>query len=147
MKHLVTILAVFLAIKSYAQQGTSGQDKEILTVVEQPPSFVGGPEAMYKFIGENFKYPIEALQNEITGSVFVQFVVNENGAVSDAKVIKGIGDACDQEALRIVNLMPNWNPGKQDGKPVSTRFVLPFRFKSDLGLSESPLKEVTIYYN
>jgi len=101
---------------------------KIYTIVEQPAEFPGGMGAMMKFIRDNMKYPPQARRMGIEGSVFVEFVVNAQGTISDAKVIKGIGGGCDEEALRVVGKMPPWKPGKQNGKAVRVRFVLPVKF-------------------
>jgi protein TonB len=68
------------------------------------------------------------MANKVTGTVFVSFIVNANGSVSDAQVLKGIGNGCNEEALRVVQRMPNWLPGKQSGQPVAVRYSLPIRF-------------------
>lgn len=104
---------------------------EIHTVVEEQAEYPGGREAMYKFIQENFVYPQEAVEDEIQGKVFIRFVVDEAGRVSDAKVLRGIPGCavCGAEALRVVNRMPNWKPAKSKGKNVKCYYTLPFTFK------------------
>ncbi|HEX6226632.1 MAG TPA: energy transducer TonB [Chryseolinea sp.] len=101
----------------------------IFTVVEQQAEFDGGFEAMAKFIGKNLKYPAQARRMGVEGSVFVSFVVDKEGNISDPQVIKGISADCDKEAIRVVKAMPPWKPGKQNGKPVKSRFVLPIKFR------------------
>lgn len=105
------------------------EDDIIFTVVEQQAEFPGGFEAMGKFLGKNMKYPAKARRMDIQGSVFVSFVIDKNGNISDPQIIKGISAECDEEAIRVVKLMPPWKPGKQNGKPVKCRFVLPIKFK------------------
>ena len=86
---------------------------------------------MVKFIGDNLHYPTEARNSGIQGSVFVEFVVQQDGKLSDFKVIKGIGEGCDEEAVRVMELMNKelpWRPGMQSGKNVKVRFVLPIKF-------------------
>ena len=102
---------------------------EPLMMVEVMPSFPGGQEAMFKYIGQALKYPDLAVENGIEGVVYVTFVVERDGTISEAKVLRGIGGGCDQEAQRVVQGMPAWTPGTQDGKPVRVRFNLPLRFK------------------
>ena len=97
-----------------------------LIYVEQMPQFAGDMNA---YIGGELKYPEVARSNGIQGRVVVQFVVNEDGAVTDALVMRGIGGGCDEEALRVVNAMPHWKPGRQNGKPVKVLFTLPLRFE------------------
>lgn len=96
--------------------------------VEQMPTFPNGHEDMYKYIYEKLEYPASARENGISGQVIVQFVVSESGAVQNAKVIRGIGGGCNEEALRIVNSMPKWNPGKHNGQNVAVTFTLPIKF-------------------
>jgi len=104
---------------------------KVFLVVEQPPEFDGGLEAMYKFITKNMKYPASARRMNIEGSVFVGFVVDADGKISESSIIKGISADCDKEALRVVQMMPKWRPGKQSGRPVRVKFVLPIKFKLD----------------
>jgi len=105
------------------------EEPEIFSIVEQMPEFPGGQAKMFKFISKNIKYPAMARENGISGTVFVMFVVNEDGAISDVQVRRGIGGGCDEEALRVVKKMPKWNAGKQRGKPVKVSFTLPIKFK------------------
>jgi len=103
---------------------------EIFKVVEQMPEFDGGTAALFKYLSENLKYPAIARENGIEGKVTVQFVVDETGNVSQAKVVRGIGGGCDQEAMRVVGTMNGkWKPGKQRGRPVKVWFTLPIAFQ------------------
>jgi len=77
----------------------------------------------------NIKYPEVARTSGITGTVYVQFVVEKDGSISDVKVVRGIGGGCDEEAVRVVKSMPRWKPGKQRGQPVRVYFTLPIEFK------------------
>lgn len=104
------------------------QEEEIFVFVEENPSFPGGEEALYSFLRDNIKYPQLARENNITGKVFVQFVVEKDGSISNAKVMRDIGGGCGQEALRVVKAMPKWKPGKQRGKAVRAQFNLPVSF-------------------
>jgi protein TonB len=106
-----------------------GDDDAIFTVVEQQAEFSGGFEAMAKFLSKNVKYPAVARRMGVEGSVFVSFVIDREGNISDPQVIKGISAECDKEAIRVIQLMPPWKPGKQNGKAVRCRFVLPIKFK------------------
>ena len=85
-------------------------------------------EAMYKFLAENIKYPQEAKDKNITGKVYVTFVVEADGSISNPRLLRDIGGGCGQEAIRVVNLMPRWNPGKEKGQPVRVQFNLPISF-------------------
>ncbi len=110
---------------------TSDTDSNRLyTVVEQQPEFPGGFGEMYLWIKNNLKYPQKALDNHSEGKVIVQFVVEKDGSVSNAKIVRdGVGDDAAEEALRLVNSMPAWSPGKQNGKKVAVRYTLPITFK------------------
>jgi TonB family protein len=102
--------------------------EEVYTVVEQMPEFPDGNKGLQKFIMNSVKYPPEAVEKGIQGKVFVSFIVNKDGSVSDAKVIRGVGQLLDAEALRVVNSMPKWTPGKQNGKIVPVQFTVPINF-------------------
>lgn len=104
-------------------------EEEIFTIVETNPSFPGGEGAMYAYLGNNMKYPPIARDNNIQGRVYVSFVVEKNGKITDVRVLRGIGGGCDEEAIRVVNSMPGWSAGKQRGKAVRVRFNLPIVFK------------------
>jgi protein TonB len=96
--------------------------------VEDMPSFPGGEEALFKYLAQNIKYPQIAKEAGITGRVFVNFVIDKEGNVTDVKVLRGIGGGCDEEAVRVVKNMPKWSPGKQRGKPVKVSYNLPIKF-------------------
>ena len=107
------------------------QKKEIFTAVEQNPEFIGGQAKMYQYLGENIKYPAAAQRANISGRVFVKFVVEDDGAIGDVEVMKGIGFGCDEEAIRVVKSMPKWNPGVQNGKNVRVYYNMPIVYKLD----------------
>ncbi len=100
----------------------------VFTVVEEMPVYPGGEEARLKFLQENIQYPKVAKESGISGIVYVSFVITERGKITEAKVLKGIGGGCDEEALRVIRLMPRWNPGKQAGKPCRVQFTMPVKF-------------------
>ena len=103
--------------------------EEIFGIVETMPMFRGGERKLMEFIGSNVVYPKEAIDAGIEGKVFVEFYIEKDGTVCDAKVLRGIGYGCDEEALRVIGLMPKWYPGKQRGKAVRVRYTLPINFK------------------
>jgi len=105
------------------------EEAQIFTVVESMPGFPGGEAARIKYLNKNIKYPQMARESGIQGRVFVTFVVEKNGAVTDVRVLRGIGGGCDEEAVRVIKNMPNWNAGKQRGKPVRVQFNMPILFK------------------
>lgn len=98
-------------------------------VVEDKPVFPGGDAALMKFIADNTKYPEIAKENGIQGRVFIQFVIDKVGNVTKVTVAKGVDPYLDEEAKRVVKMLPNWTPGKQRGKPVPVTFVVPINFK------------------
>jgi periplasmic protein TonB len=100
----------------------------IFMVVEQMPEFPGGEDSLYSFIARHIRYPQAAKESGIQGRVFVTFVVEKDGSVSDARILRGIGGGCDEEALRMVQAMPKWLPGKQRGKPIRVQYNMPIKF-------------------
>lgn len=99
-------------------------------IVQDMPEFEGGNAALLSFVAKNIVYPTLAREIGQEGTVFVSFVVNENGMVEGAKILKGIGYGCDEEVLRVINKLPKWKKvGRQDGKPVKVRFNIPVAFK------------------
>ncbi|CAD5283534.1 MULTISPECIES: M56 family metallopeptidase [unclassified Imperialibacter] len=102
--------------------------EDIFTIVENLPAFPGGMESLYKFFSENLTYPEEAKKAGVEGKVLVEFVVDKDGTITNAKVIEGIGNGCDEEALRVINASPTWTPAMQRGKRVRTRLILPLYF-------------------
>jgi TonB family protein len=103
----------------------------VYTVVEKTPTYPGGDDARIAFMVQNIKYPEQAKKNGVQGKVFVTFVIEADGSVTNVKVLRGIGAGCDEEAIRVISIMPKWNPGMQDGKAVRTQFNLPISFKLD----------------
>ncbi len=121
-------------VKEYVPVEVTKEDEEaeevqIFTVVESMPSFPGGEAARIQYLNDNIKYPQMARESGIQGRVFVTFVVERNGSVTDVKVLRGIGGGCDEEAIRVIQNMPKWEPGKQRGKPVRVQFNMPILFK------------------
>ena len=103
-------------------------DDYIFTIVEEQPEYPGGTEAMYKYLRDNMRYPTMAREAGIQGTVFVTFVVERDGSITNVEIVRGIGGGCDEEAIRVVRSMPKWNPGKQRNQPVRVQFNLPVRF-------------------
>lgn len=102
---------------------------EIFDIVEKYPEPVGGYAAFYEFLAKNLDYPRDALKNRVEGKVFVQFVIEKDGSLTNFKVLKGIGSGCDEEAIRVLNTVPNWEPGKQRGRNVRVYRTIPIIFK------------------
>jgi len=103
--------------------------QQIFQVVEKMPEFPGGTTAMMSFISKAIKYPVVAQENGIQGRVVCSFVVNRDGSIVDAEVVRGIDASLDKEALRVISTMPKWKPGEQRGKPVRVKFTLPVQFR------------------
>ncbi len=116
---LFTILTASVLSATYAQSDAT----------EQMPQFPGGDKALFEFVAQNMVYPQEAFNARIEGSVFVEFIINTDGKAVDAKILRSLTPECDAEVLRIVSILPLWQPATKDGKPIATRFVLPVQFK------------------
>ncbi len=101
----------------------------IFTVVEQQPEFPGGMDKLGSYFGEHLNYPESAQRANVAGRVFVQMVITDKGDVTRVKVLKGIGFGCDEEAVRVIQAMPRWTPGKQNGQPVNVQYNLPINFQ------------------
>lgn len=104
-------------------------EDEVYVFVEEQPSFPGGEEELYKYLRSNIQYPELARANNVEGKVFVQFVVEKDGRITNVKVLKDIGSGCGAEAMRVVKSMPKWKPGKQRNQAVRAQFSLPISFK------------------
>ncbi|MBP6260342.1 MAG: energy transducer TonB [Paludibacter sp.] len=105
------------------------EDNVIFQVVEKMPSFPGGDAALFKFLGDNVKYPVIAQENGVQGRVICQFVVNRDGSIVDVEVVRSVDASLDKEAIRVIKSMPKWSPGQQRGKPVRVKYTLPVNFK------------------
>ena len=105
------------------------QEQEIFQIVEEMPSYPGGEQKLMEYVAKNIKYPQIARETGIQGRVFVGFVVEPDGSVSNVKVLRGIGGGCDEEAMRVIKSLPKWKPGKQRGKAVRVSYQIPVNFK------------------
>lgn len=105
------------------------KEEEIFIAVEQPAEFPGGQTALMKWLSQNIRYPEAAQQNDIQGRVIVKFVVEKDGSIGQASIVKGVDKDLDREALRVVKKMPKWQPGKNNGVAVRSYFNLPVTFK------------------
>jgi len=103
-------------------------DEEFFMVVENMPEFPGGDLGLMKFIQKNVKYPAIAKEYNITGKVYVSFIVDKGGSVTNVKIVRGVDKNLDAEALRVVSALPKYKPGKQRGKPVRVMFTIPINF-------------------
>jgi len=145
----INLLFVFAFILSFSMTGQedrktdyerieNNNENTVYSVVEQMPEFKGGQNALFDFISKNLIYPPTAVEQGIEGRVVIRFIVSAEGNIQSPRIIRGVAPAFDEEALRIINLMPEWNPGKQNGKSVAVFYTVPIRFK----LSEEQLAAV-----
>ena len=123
MKRVLLSITLFLGVICLNLQNAQAQDQgqDVSKTVEQMPTFPGGQDAYYKYISENIKYPKAAKEKGIEGKVFVSFIVDKDGSLDSFKVVRGIGGGCQEEALRVLKKMPDWNPGLQKGSKVRTQ--------------------------
>lgn len=123
--------------KSKDKSSTSDKD-QIFMVVETMPIFPGGDKELFKFLGQNIRYPVEAQKKGIQGRVLCQFVIDKDGSIDDIKVVKSVDINLDAEAMRVISVMPKWTPGKQRGEVVRVKYTLPVNFKLDGGSTVNP---------
>lgn len=129
---LSIFLIVGFLVAGFAQKD-SASASEIFEIhnVHKPPAFPGGEAALLRFLANKIVYPNEALENGIAGTVGAVFVINKDGSISDISIVKDIGGGCGEEVLRVLKLMPLWEPAEVDGQPVRARLVLPVNFITD----------------
>jgi len=121
--------AVVEVVEEVKEEVQEVKEEEVFLVVEEMPSFgTGDANAFRSYVSANMKYPEVAAENGIQGRVFVQFVVESDGRITNVRVIRGVDPALDREAMRVVESSPRWNPGKQRGKPVRVSFTFPITF-------------------
>jgi protein TonB len=120
--------AITAVMQAPTAKEEEAEDAPVFFIVEEMPDFPGGQLALRKFIAQAIKYPVIAQENGIQGKVFVNFVVNKDGSVTGAKIARGVDPSLDKEALRVVNSLPKWKPGKQGGKPVRVSYTVPINF-------------------
>ncbi|MBQ6083063.1 MAG: M56 family metallopeptidase [Bacteroidales bacterium] len=113
----------------FPMDGYDIPESDVVMFADVMPEYPGGTNAMFDFIRKNVKYPESAKEKGIEGRVYVNFVIDKDGSISDIKVLRGLCKEIDEEAVRVVKAMPKWNPGMQDGEPVRVQYTLPFYFK------------------
>ncbi|MFW6019813.1 MAG: energy transducer TonB [Bacteroidales bacterium] len=130
MKQIIYPLSILLSFLMLTPVMVQAQDEEeIFSVVEDAPQFPGGEKARVNFIKDNLEYPESARKNNVEGTIYITFVVEQDGSISEVELLRGIEESCNKEALKVVKSMPKWRPGKQRGKAVRVRFNMPIRFK------------------
>lgn len=115
--------------EAVAQPEPKPEVEKVFDVVEQMPSFPGGPSALMEWLSNNVKYPVVAQENGVQGRVVVSFVVERDGSITDVKVVRGVDPSLDREASRVVRAMPRWIPGKQNGSAVRVKYNVPVAFR------------------
>lgn len=121
-----TVIDVAPVIETAAEE--EEDEAQVFFIVEEMPEFPGGDLALRKYIANSIKYPVIAQENGIQGKVYVTFVVGKDGSVTNARIARGVDPSLDKEALRVVNSLPKWKPGKQRGKPVNVSYTVPINF-------------------
>ena len=115
--------------EAVAQPEPKPETQKVFDVVEQMPSFPGGPQALMQWLSENVRYPVVAQENGVQGRVVVSFVVERDGSITDVKVVRSVDPSLDKEAARVVKSMPRWIPGKQNGQAVRVKYNVPVAFR------------------
>ena len=140
MCYKLIVLSFFILLSDFAfsQKEKSKPNKEKYVVnpfliVEEMPDYPGGPKALKQFLIDNTQYPEEAKKNNIKGTIPIQFVVEADGSITHIKVFRGLGYGCDEEVLRVIKLMPTWEPGYQNGVAVPVYFYLAVKFGEEYG--------------
>lgn len=131
MKKMKFIALLFIMVSTASANIADAQnpDSDVFTLVEVAPVYIGGQTAMIQFLSKNLQYPAEAMGKNVQGTVYVSFIVEKDGSISNVVLKRDIGSGCGEEAVRVVKMMPKWTPGKQKGKAVRTQFILPVSFK------------------
>ncbi len=124
-----TVTVIPAESSAVSDQSTSNKEDSVFIIVDIVPEPVGGMTAFYEFIGSNLKYPEEAKKVGIEGKVFIEFVTDEDGKITNVVCVRGIGHGCDEEAVRVIKIAPAWKPGEKDGKKVKVRIILPITYK------------------
>ena len=135
MKKLVLLISIFLPTLFFAQNvkndnAVAGENAEYeFSQLDVQPEFPDGNNGLAKYLSENIKYPKKALKNGISGKVFVQFVIDKTGKVTNVNAVRGVEKSLDKEAVKVVKSMPRWKPGMKGGEPVAVRYTIPINFK------------------
>ena len=133
MKKKLFLIFLFAPFLCFSQDEDTGKEKSVkagfgVSVVQVQPEFPGGSDSLQSFLKQNLTYPDSAKYNRIQGRVYIGFLVDKKGKIGDAKVLNGVNELLDNEALRVVNKMPQWKPGTAGGNPTSVQYILPIDF-------------------
>lgn len=126
----IVVPSLFYAQDKQNGNAVQGSDAEYaFEQLEVKPEFPNGNEGLAKYLSENIKYPKKALKNGVSGKVFVQFVIDKTGKVTNVVAVRGVEKSLDKEAVRVIKSMPKWKPGMKDGQPVKVKYTIPINFK------------------
>ena len=127
---IMALMAVFgLATVSAQKTVVAQKNQKVFDVVEQMPEYPGGQAALFEYLSKNIKYPDDAAKKKVEGKVFVTFVVDTDGKITDVSLLRKVFPSLDAEAIRVISAMPNWIPGKQSGKVVKVKYTVPIMFR------------------
>ena len=142
---ITAVEPALVLLESLSASTDKPESDSIYNIVEVMPEFPGGMSQMATYLSENIKYPEEAKDKNISGRVFIEFVIEKDGSVSNVNVMRSVGGGCDDEAVRVVKAMPKWKPGLMKGKPVRVHYVLPINFKLEEGATTTKKTDEKIY--
>ena len=126
----MALMAVFgLTTVSAQKTVVAKKNQKVFDIVEQMPEYPGGQAALFEFISKNVKYPDDAVKKKVEGKVFVTFVVDTDGKITDVSLMRKVFPSLDAEAIRVISAMPNWIPGKQKGQVVRVKYTVPIIFR------------------
>lgn len=131
MKRLLVLFFCLVSFLSYGQNQSGNRKVRAgfgVSVVQNQPEFPGGPDSLQSFLNRSIDYPVQARINNIHGRVYVGFMIDRKGKVKDIRLLSGINEDLDKEALRVANLFPTWKPGTAGGSPVDVQYILPIDF-------------------
>ena len=127
---IMALMAVFgLTTVSAQKTVVAKKKKKVFDVVEQMPEYPGGQAALFEYLSKNIKYPADNEKKKVEGKVFVTFVVDSDGKITDVSLLKKVFPSLDAEAIRVISAMPNWIPGRQKGQAVRVKYTVPIMFR------------------
>ncbi|MDB5062573.1 MAG: hypothetical protein JWP67_2416, partial [Mucilaginibacter sp.] len=129
------------SINNGKAKDTIPNKKQVFTAVEHSPAFPGGDKAFGQFLGKNIRYPKQARENNVQGRVIATFIVERNGALTDIKIVRGIGSGADEESIRVLKISPKWEPGLQNGRKVRVQYTVPIQFALSLEVNKQVVEE------
>lgn len=136
------LVSVCFTFQVHAQADSVSTEVKTTTTLERKPSFPGGESEMFRYLADNVRYPLEAKDAGISGTVYAQFTVYKDGTIKNVKILRGIGGGCDEEVIRVISHMPKWTPAMQRGKAISVAMNLPVSFKMDVGGTTKTKKQL-----